>query len=97
MRDGCPDWCGVCDVCGTSVCSGNHGCGCGTKIEPIEDRVNIEAFATLAEFVALLAENVDLEVEILPLEGKRMIRSILDAAILMTLTEMAAMNVESLI
>lgn len=92
MKNGCPEGCGVCDACGSSVCLDGSSCGCGTKVESEENGVNLEVFAALAEFVALLTENVDLEVEILPLEGKQMIRSIVDAAVLMTLTEMAAMD-----
>ena len=98
-NSGCPEGCGTCDTCGAHVCGGNCGdsfldkelMSLFTEKED-ESGIDMNVFSALAEFVALLTENVDMEVEILPVEGKRMIRSIVDAAVLMTLTEMAAME-----
>lgn len=101
-RSGCPDGCGVCDTCGATVCNGNCGDSMGQGLdqelkslfadEEDDSGIDMNVFAALAEFVALLTENVDMEVEILPVEGQLLIRNIVDAAVLMTLTEMAAMN-----
>lgn len=106
MRSGCPEDCGVCDTCGSTVCHGDHGCLNGTGIgcednqtkshdfnaPTAETGLNMQVFTVLADFVAMLAENVDMEVEVLPEMGRDLVRNIVDAAVLMTLTEMVAMR-----
>lgn len=106
MRNGCPEDCGVCDTCGSTVCQGNHECSGGMEhacrcdhgenhdfdSTTAETGLNMQVFTVLADFVAMLAENVDMEVEVLPEMGRDLVRNIVDAAVLMTLTEMVAMR-----